>query len=139
MRKINKNCASFIAQASHDLRQPLQALMIYLDLFDVSELSVKQKKLWEKIVTTTENLNFLLGSILDFSKIEFGNVKVNKQEVNMEILLNNLFYEYDTLAKIKKIGISCVPLKKMSYICPTKLSIFFINFTHFNNCRFNQI
>ncbi len=103
MRKINKNCASFIAQASHDLRQPLQALMIYLDLFDVSELSVKQKKLWEKIVTTTENLNFLLGSILDFSKIEFGNVKVNKQEVNMEILLNNLFYEYDTLAKIKKI------------------------------------
>jgi len=59
MKKINKNCAYFLAQASHDLRQPLQALMLYLDLFDTDELSPKQKNLWDKILKTTGNLKLL--------------------------------------------------------------------------------
>ena len=103
MKKINKNCAKFLAQASHDLRQPLQTLMIYIDLFDTSRLSSKQRNLWEKIVNATENLNFLLGSILDFSKLEFCNIKVKKQTLNLKTLLENLFKEYEILAKVKKI------------------------------------
>ena len=64
MRKINKNCACFLAQASHDLRQPLQALMLYLDLFDTHNLSPKQKEVWQKIMQTTSNIKLMLNILM---------------------------------------------------------------------------
>lgn len=103
MSKINKDCAYFFAQASHDLRQPLQALILYLDLFDTSELSPKQKILWQKILKTTDNLKNLFTNILDFSKTELGSIKVHKTNMNIGILLNDLVQEYRTLSKTKKI------------------------------------
>ena len=104
MKKLDKNCACFLAQASHDLRQPLQALMLYLDLFDTSELSPKQKKLWNKILKTTGSLKILLSNVLDFSKFEFGDIKVNKTNVNMGILLSDLGQEYTMLAEAKNLN-----------------------------------
>lgn len=104
MKKINKNCAVFLAQASHDLRQPLQALILYLDLFDTSDLSPKQKQLWGKILKTTGSLKVLLNNILDFSKIEFGDIKVKKETFNIGDLLNNLAQEYKIIAESKKIN-----------------------------------
>ncbi len=103
MSKINKNCACFLAQASHDLRQPLQALMIYIDLFDTDNLSCKQKNIWQKIVNTTNNLNCLLGDILDFSKLELSEFKPYKNKVNIHKLLNNIVQEYEMSAYVKNI------------------------------------
>lgn len=99
MRKINKNCACFLAQASHDLRQPLQALMLYLDLFDTHNLSPKQKEVWQKIMQTTSNIKLMLNNVLDFSKLEFGNVKPNKNAVNLEKMLIGLSEEFEVMAK----------------------------------------
>ena len=99
MRKINKNCACFLAQASHDLRQPLQALMLYLDLFDTHNLSPKQKEVWQKIMQTTSNIKLMLNNVLDFSKFEFGNVKPNKNAVNLEKMLIGLSEEFEVMAK----------------------------------------
>ncbi|MBQ2810702.1 MAG: HAMP domain-containing histidine kinase [Alphaproteobacteria bacterium] len=104
MKKINKNCAYFLAQASHDLRQPLQALMLYLDLFDTDELSPKQKNLWDKILKTTGNLKILLSNVLDFSKFEFGDIKLNKHIVNVGVILSDLGQEYKILAESKNIN-----------------------------------
>lgn len=103
MKKISKNCAYFIAQASHDLRQPLQALMLYMDLFDTTELSPKQKKLWDKILKTTGNLKILLSNVLDFSKFEFGDVKMHKSNINIGVLLSDLGQEYKILAESKNL------------------------------------
>ncbi len=101
---IDKNCAYFIAQASHDLRQPLQALTIYLDLFETSNLSKKQKNMLKKIMATTQNFNMLLDNMLDVSKAEFGGIKVSKTLVDVENLIKKIAQEYQPIAKIQNIN-----------------------------------
>ena len=101
---IDKNCAYFIAQASHDLRQPLQALTIYLDLFETDNLSKKQKNMLKKIVATTQNFNMLLDNMLDVSKAEFGGIKVSKTLVDVENLIKKITQEYQAIAKIQNIN-----------------------------------
>ena len=101
---IDKNCAYFIAQASHDLRQPLHALTIYLDLFETSNLSTKQKNMLKKIMATTKNFNMLLDNILDVSKAEFGGIKVSKTLVDVKNLIKKIAQEYQQIAKIQNIN-----------------------------------
>ena len=101
---IDKNCAYFIAQASHDLRQPLHALTIYLDLFETSNLSTKQKNMLKKIMATTKNFNMLLDNILDVSKAEFGGIKVSKTLVDVKNLIKKIAQEYQPIAKIQNIN-----------------------------------
>ncbi len=103
MHKDNKQCAIFFAQVGHDLRQPLQALMIYLDLFDTNSFSPKQKVLWQKIVKSAGSLKMMLTNVLDFSKVEFGGIKACKHNVNMGILLSDLGQEYVTVAEVKNL------------------------------------
>lgn len=103
MHKNNKQCALFFAQIGHDLRQPLQALMIYLDLFDTNSFSPKQKVLWQKIIKSAGSLKMMLANVLDFSKVEFGNVRVYKQHINLGVFLSDLGEEYKTIAEMKKL------------------------------------
>lgn len=107
MSEIGKKCACFLAQASHDLRQPLQALLIYLDLFETNNFSPKQKELWEKILKTTYSIKQLLNNVVDFSKFECANIRPNLTNVNIGNLLSDLGEEFFILAQKQKIDFKC--------------------------------
>lgn len=102
--EANKAKSYFLAQASHDLRQPLQALLLFMDLFETQNLSVQQRKLWQKICQTTQNLKNLLNNVLDLSKFAYGGTSVCKKPYNIGVLLSDLGKEFEDVATCQNLA-----------------------------------
>lgn len=64
--------SKFIATASHDLRQPLHAVNIYLDLLEPNKLKEKEKINFFQIKKSIQTLNSMFNSLLDLSKLDAG-------------------------------------------------------------------
>lgn len=81
---------TFIAAASHDLRQPLHALVQYVSHLRRLELPSEARETSERIAESTEAVTDLLNAILDFSKITMGAMKPIISNVRMTSLCARL-------------------------------------------------
>lgn len=111
----------FLAQASHDLRQPMQALQLFISSLKEENLTIMQKKLVNKIEDSAINLHTLLDNLLDISKIESGGVKYQPKLFDIGILITNLANEYQELAKKQDISFKYITTHKLIYSDPILL------------------
>ncbi len=84
----------FMAAASHDLRQPLHALGLFLDVLDRRLTATNDREVLAKIRHSTDDLNALFNSLLDISRLDAGLVEVNRQDVEVSRLFYNLREEF---------------------------------------------
>lgn len=84
----------FLAAASHDLRQPMHALGLYVGAFNQDTLDEDTKTIISKIELSTEALNELLNSLLDISKLDANAVENNPTSLKLEPLLNAIVSQY---------------------------------------------
>lgn len=89
----------FLAAASHDLRQPLHALGLFLNSLEKSVDDDEGRYLLDKIRSSTGALNGLFNSLLDISRLDAGVVHVNPTHVNLDRLLGNIKAEYSQIAQ----------------------------------------
>lgn len=101
--ELNIAKSYFLAQASHDLRQPMQALKIFIHNLLSEDLTKSQLKIAKQIEASTNNLNSLLDSLLDMSKIEAGGFTNSREKFFIDVLLQNMADEFYELADIKNI------------------------------------
>lgn len=94
-----------LAAASHDLRQPLHAMGLFLDVLDRRISGVREKELIEKIKRSSDALSSLFNSLLDISRLDAGVVDVKKEHFAIETLLGGLRSEFDEIALQKNIEI----------------------------------
>lgn len=116
--QANRAKSYFLAQASHDLRQPLQALNIFINLLEEENLPERQKTLVEKIGASANSLRNLLDNLLDISKLEVGGTSVHKSVFNIGQLLENIIAEYQDIAADKQIDLQFVPCRSKVYSDP---------------------
>ncbi len=69
--------SKFIAVASHDLRQPLHAINVYLELINLDNLATVEKKSLDKIKSSITTLNAMFDSLLNISKLDADAMQVN--------------------------------------------------------------
>lgn len=62
--------SKFIAVASHDLRQPLHAVNINMELFDLSDLSEKNLQILRKIKNSMMGLSNMFEGLMNMSKLD---------------------------------------------------------------------
>ena len=108
----------FLAQASHDLRQPMQALKLFISGLKEENLTVMQKVMVKKIEDSAINLNTLLDNLLDISKIEAGGVKYQPQIFDIGNVITALAQEYQELAQKQNIRFRYISLHKKIYSDP---------------------
>jgi len=101
--KLNMDKSYFLAQASHDLRQPLQALNLFASLLEDETDVEEQKKIALKIKASCDNLNTLLTNLLDISKLDAGGMTFEKERFSLKELLLKLEQEYTLIAEEKGI------------------------------------
>jgi signal transduction histidine kinase/CheY-like chemotaxis protein len=102
---VNANNAKtrFLATASHDLRQPMHALGLFVGELQTKISTPEQQKVVGKIEESVDALSKLLDALLDISKLDAGVVKVNVRTFPIEELLSRLAGEYAPLARSKGI------------------------------------
>lgn len=101
--RLNMEKSYFLAQASHDLRQPMQALTMFISALEDDKLNSEQASIVEKISASANNLKSLLDNLLDISKLDSGGMDYQPQTFNLRELLFNLSKEYQELAQARHI------------------------------------
>lgn len=101
--KANFDKTRFLAAASHDLRQPMHALGLFVGELNNRISTPEQRKIVEKVEESVEAMSGLLDSLLDISKLDAGVVVPQVQNIKIGSLLRRLAQDYATLAGKKSI------------------------------------
>ena len=81
---------AFVAKVSHDLRQPLNAIFLQVEALKLSELDDIQKDDVQKIHDHARRELNLVNDILEYQKIIMGAETLNKNEIDIPDLINDL-------------------------------------------------
>ncbi|MEJ8835087.1 ATP-binding response regulator [Ramlibacter sp. AN1133] len=77
----------FLGAASHDLRQPVQALLFLSDIFRKSSDPARRDQMAQQIVRTGQSIDGMFRHLVDFAQIDAGTMKAVVQPVQFERLL----------------------------------------------------
>lgn len=99
----NRSKSYFLAQASHDLRQPMLALRIFVSALEEEPLNPHQKEILNKLSASANNLTTMLDNLLDMSKLDSEGFKTHENIFNISDLLKNIFFEFHEIARSRGI------------------------------------
>lgn len=93
----------FLAAASHDLRQPIQAINLFRDALGRTDLSDEQQTISNFLSMSVHSLGDLLYSLLDISKLDAGLVKPQCEPITVETLFKAIDAEFSPQARQKNL------------------------------------
>jgi PAS domain S-box-containing protein len=96
----------FLAAASHDLRQPLQAIRLFNDALTRSGLDEEQKRISHYLSKAVCSLNELLNDLLDISRLDAGKVEPQPVAIEAEGLLGMIAGEFDAVSREKNLSLN---------------------------------
>lgn len=91
----------FLAAASHDLRQPLQAISLLSGVLRSISTGQRVNDIATQLARASTSLDVLFTSILDISRLEAGAVKPHISEFSVDALFAQLHSEYGARARAK--------------------------------------
>lgn len=106
IEKTSQSKSHFLAGISHDLRQPLQALSIFLDLLKPLQPNKKSEKLLGKAITAQNDLSETFTALLELSRFESGEFKIDIQVMDIKAISDNFSEPYRILASNKGLDFS---------------------------------
>jgi signal transduction histidine kinase/CheY-like chemotaxis protein len=92
--RANEVKTRFLAAASHDLRQPLNAIGLFVDALDARMGLPDARRIMDNLKLSTQSLNGLLNSMLDLSKLDAGAVKPELCDYDLQLLLDQVALEF---------------------------------------------
>lgn len=90
----NRAKSVFLASASHDLRQPLHALGLFLVSLGRTPLDAHQRQLLDHIEASSGAAREMLNTLLDFSKLEAGVITARPRPFRLQSMLHKLENEF---------------------------------------------
>lgn len=93
----------FLAAVSHDLRQPIHAQGLFLNMLSETDISAEQSKIVSNIKIASAAMGDMLHTLMDFSRIEAGVMSANIQNFSIQRLLNKIENEFLSQADVKNL------------------------------------
>ena len=97
----NASKTRFLALASHDVLQPLNAAKLYVTALEEAELSAPVKDIVTKLNHSVTSSEALIGTLLDISRLDQGELKPSVEAVHLPALLSQLTDEMGMRAREK--------------------------------------
>lgn len=110
----------FLAAASHDLRQPLSALSLYVGVLK-TRVSADNDTLVANIQDCLDSLSDLLTDLLDVSKLDAGVVTVTRSSFSVDELLAKMLSVYAAEAELKGLMLRARSRGEIVYTDPALL------------------
>ena len=99
----------FLAAASHDLRQPVQALSLLAGVLKSTVSDQRQRDISLQIARASDSLEHLFSAILDLSKLEAGAITPDVRTLNVGDMMSRLASEYGAKASARGLQMICEP------------------------------
>jgi len=101
----NKSKSVFLASASHDLRQPLHAISLYIGSLSTILETEQQKFLGNRIESSVEALTSLFDGILNISKLDSGAIKPAIEDIDLRQLVTRVKANFESSAADKGLSL----------------------------------
>jgi signal transduction histidine kinase/CheY-like chemotaxis protein len=101
--QANQSKSRFLAAASHDLRQPMQAISLFTYSLSRTDLSVEQQNISRYLTESTDALGELLNVLLDISKLDAGAVKLTPEAIRVDVLVSKIETGFSALVAAKSL------------------------------------
>ena len=103
----NRLKSQFLANISHEVRTPLNAILGYTKTLQKEVTDTQQRLYVDTIQQSTNSLLAIIGDILDFSKIEAGKLNLESNHFNLRSLIDDVYQtlSINLLTKDKEIDL----------------------------------
>ena len=99
----------FLAAASHDILQPLNAARLYVTSLVERQSGGEDSRLVENIDDSLEAIEEILGALLDISRLDAGAMTTSITSFRMGDLMRSLEIEFAPIARAKGLKLTFVP------------------------------
>ncbi|MEG2228028.1 MAG: response regulator [Odoribacter sp.] len=106
--KSDKLKSAFLANMSHEIRTPLNAIVGFSQLLAEVAEPEEKNEYKQLIEANNEILLKLIGDILDLSKIEAGFIDINRQELNLIQLCDELYQSFKQRIKNPRVTLRLI-------------------------------
>jgi two-component system, sensor histidine kinase len=107
----SKYKSHFLASASHDLRQPLHALNLFVAQLQGETDPAERRRLVGRAESAVSSMNELFGSLLDMTKLDAGILEANITEFPLERLFARIETTFTDAARAKGLSLRVVATK----------------------------
>ncbi len=135
--------SKFFVAANHDLRQPMHAISMYVEVLKSSPLDEHAKAAVAQLKHSIEIMSAIFDTLLEISKLDAGVVQLHQQSFDLTPLLDGLYTEFDMLARDKGIQLEMERTAGTIYSDPVLLERILrnlisnaINFTEHGEVKF---
>lgn len=118
----------FLAAASHDLRQPVQAIELLVDALSEDMANHPSRGLLDKIQQAGYGLRNLLNALLDSAKINAAAITAKPRHIALEPLLKRICTELSVQAQKKGLDIRLAKCGAHVYTDPALLELILRNY-----------
>jgi len=93
---------AFLSNLSHEIRTPMNGILGFAELLKSNDLAPDHQEEYINVIEQSgERMLNLIQDLIDISHIETGQVKIKKEIVNINLLLDRLFSFFSPIAKKK--------------------------------------
>jgi signal transduction histidine kinase len=108
--QANLSKTRFLAAASHDVLQPLNAAHLSVSALAEVQTSEEGRKLVLQVERSLQTMEDLLRTLLDISRLDAGVVQPEIVDVSLETLFSSLRSDFQPVAEIKGLGLRFRPV-----------------------------
>jgi PAS domain S-box-containing protein len=137
LENADRNKNEFINALSHELRNPLAAIVASLSMLDIIDRNPNTRKQRAVIRRQTDQLSRMVDDLLDTTRIANNKIQLNKELVDLGELARSCCFDYRTLFEEKSIDLVEDICDEPLYITadPVRISQIIDNLLH-NACKF---
>ncbi len=101
--EADKLKTAFLSNMSHEIRTPINAINGFSYILSKKELSLDKKEQYYSYIQSNSRLLLnLINDIIDLSKIEANQIKIKKENIDLNSLFHNIYNTYLIQHKDKK-------------------------------------
>src|SRR6185503_11715286 len=104
----------FLAVASHDLRQPLHALGLFVQALQECSIAAQERHIIGNIRRSVDAMEELFNALLDISRLDAGVVQPRIVTIPLASVFDSLRFEYAPVAREKKLAL--IVMKTAVYV-----------------------
>ncbi len=107
--EANISKTRFLAAASHDILQPLNAARLYVTSLVERQHGGEETRLAENIDESLQAIEEILGALLDISRLDAGAMTTSTSSFKIGDLMRSLEIEFAPVARAKGLNLTFVP------------------------------
>ena len=109
--RANTSKSRFVASASHDLLQPLNAAKLFLAALAATPLDPAQARLADRVRSAFGSVEQILGALLDISRLDIGAARAKAEPIALGPLLDRLREEFAPVAHARGLRFQVLPCR----------------------------